>query len=108
MSLPTAIQGALRPALQITWYESGTSAPVDLTGATLSGLIQVGATVVPIVGALSVIDGPNGVFRWSLAAADVATAGMLQVQFIATFGTAPTPGKSFTAGWLVEPSLVAS
>jgi hypothetical protein len=108
MSLPTAIQGALRPTLEITWYETGTSTPVDLTGATLTGLIQAGATVVPIVGSLTITDATHGVFRWSLAAADVAQAGMLQVQFIATFGTAPTPAKTFTVGWLVEPSLVAS
>lgn len=105
MSLPNAIQGALRPTLEITWYETGTTTPVDLTGATLSGFIDAGAMVAAIAGVLSVVDGPNGIFRWALAAADVASAGMLQVQFVASYGSAPTPAKTFVASWLVERSL---
>lgn len=108
MSLPNAIQGGLRPALVITWYETGTNKVVDLTGATLSGLIQTAVATVAIAGSLTLIDAPNGVFQWNLAAADVATAGMCEVQFVATFLTSPTPAKTFVASWQVGRSLAAT
>lgn len=105
MSLPNAIQGALRPSLLISWMETGTTTPVDLTNATLTGFIQAGNTTVPIAGSLTVTDAIGGVFRWDLAAADVAETGRYQVQFVATYASNPTPAKTFACSWLVEPSL---
>jgi hypothetical protein len=111
MTLPNAIQGSLRPSLLITWYETGTTSPVDLTGATLSGFIQSGSTTVPIAGTLTVtdtvIEEKHPEFRWDLAAADVAEAGKVLVQFVATYASSPTPAKTFVMGWLVERALVA-
>lgn len=105
MTLPNAIQGATRPSLVLTWLETGTTSPVDLTGATLTGYIQSGNTTAPITGVLTVTDAPGGVFRWDLAAADVAETGRFQVQFVATYASNPTPAKTFLLGWLVERSL---
>ncbi len=108
MSLPNAIQGALRPSLLISWMETGTNTPIDLTGATLTGFMQCGNTTVAIAGVLTVTDAPGGVFRWDLAAADVAETGRFQVQFVATYASNPTPAKTFVMGWLVERALAVT
>lgn len=106
MSLPNAIQGALRPSIEISWYETGTTTPVDLTSATLTGFIQAGNSTVAIAGTLTVTDAPGGVFRWDLAAADVAETGRFQVQFVATYASNPTPAKTFAMSWIVDRALV--
>lgn len=79
-----------------------------MTDATITALIQHGATTTAATGIFTVTDGPNGVFRWDLSAADVANAGRLTVQFNAAFGTDPTPAKTFKASWYVEEALVVS
>lgn len=107
MTLPTVVQGSLRPSLQITWLRQGTQTPEDLTAATLTGSLRAsGATsITAIAGALTVTDGANGVFRWDLAAADVATAGSYMVEFVATFASGASPAKTFSEGWTVAKSL---
>jgi hypothetical protein len=102
-SLPTAIQGALRPSLLLSWRRQGTGAPEDLTGATLSGSIINSQSGVAhaIAGQLVLVDGPGGQFRWDFAHADVATPGSYAVEFVASFAAGQTPAKTFTAGWLV-------
>src|SRR5438128_1902686 len=108
MSLPNAVQDALRPSLLLTWYEEDSTTAVDLTDATLSGFIRYGGyagTVVPIAGTLTVIDGAAGEFRWDFDADDVANAGKLSVQFVATFSSGTTPAKTFQTEWNVERSL---
>ena len=100
--LPTRVVGGLRPPMEVTWLrESGE--PEPLTGAVLSGTItdRRDGTERPIEGALSVTDGAAGTFMWDYAPADVATAGMFEVRFTASFGSAPSPAKTFAATWKV-------
>ncbi len=103
MALPEAVAGATRPTPIITWSRAD-GAPENLTSATLTGKIYDPHTDVAraIVGVLTVTDGPNGVFAWALHADDVATAGEFEVQFTATFGSAPSPAKTLLAPWTVH------
>lgn len=106
MSLPSAIQGAPRPSLLITWYRQGTNTRENLTGTTLSGTIHHSGVdgTRPIAGDLSLVDAPNGVFRWDFDASDVATPGRYTIEFVATYPTGETPAKTFPAGWVVVAS----
>jgi hypothetical protein len=104
-SLPNWVEGARRGSIELTWYEDGSTTPVDLTSATISGYLQVVGVTRAITGTLSVTDGPGGVFRWDLSAADVADSGNLQVQFVAAFASGQTPAKTFKADWYIEAAL---
>lgn len=108
MALPTVIQGAQSPSLQLTWYQNGTTTPVDLTGATITALIKRGTTVEEATGTFTLVDAANGVFRWDFSETDVATAGTHTVQFDAAFGSEPSPAKTFKTGWTVAAALVES
>lgn len=108
MSLPNRPQGATRPSLTITWYEEGTTTPADLTNAEITALILAGTTTRAASGTFELTDAANGEFRWDLSAADVATSGNHKVQFVATYGSDPTPAKTFRTEWYVEPMLVVS
>lgn len=101
-ALPNWVQGARRPSMLITWYEEDSTTPEALTGATITGFIRYGVTTIAITGVLTVIDGAAGQFRWDFSAADVANAGALKVQFVATFGSNPTPAKTFQAEWHIK------
>lgn len=111
MALPNFVQGARRPSMALTWYVLGTATPVDLTGATITGFIApasgIGAATA-ITGVLTVTDGEAGQFRWDFSAADVLNAGRFKVQFVATFGSNPTPAKTFKADWYVERALAVA
>lgn len=106
MALAKAVAGAKRPSQVVTWQrEDGTNE--DLTGATITAKIRrqgQGAST-DLTGTFTVTDGAGGVFRWDYSDADVATAGQHVVQFTATFGSSPTPAKTFVAEWIVEESL---
>lgn len=107
MGLANAIVAAKRPSQLITWTRFSDGTPEDLTGATLTGKLRLyqQATSQAIAGTLTVTDAVNGVFRWDYADADVAVAGEHRVQFMATFGSNPTPAKTFTETWTVKESL---
>jgi hypothetical protein len=108
MALARAIQGAKRPSQTVIWTrEDDTNTPEDLTGATLTGKIRLyqQPTSQAIAGVLTVTNGAGGQFRWDYADADVAIAGDHHVQFTATFGSSPTPAKTFVAEWIVKESL---
>ena len=107
MALPDGVQGATRPAYDITWLR-GDGTPEDLTGATITALIRAHLTTRAATGALTLTDAANGEFRWNLSAADVADSGQLEVQFVATFGSEPTTAKTYKQDWYVEKSMVVS
>lgn len=99
--LASAVKGATRPSQSIVWTVDGTTA-LALTGATLSGTItDVEGVSRAIAGALTVTDGANGVFRWDYAGADVVSAGVFDVRFVAVFGIEPTPAKTINEQWVV-------
>lgn len=107
-ALPNFVQGARRPSIVITWLREDSAVPEPLTGATITGFIGPASgvgTAAAITGTLSVTDGAGGVFTWDLSAADVQTPGNLKVQFVASFGSDPTPAKTFSATWSVERAL---
>ena len=106
MALASAVQGARRPAQEITWTRDGSTAE-DLTGATITGWIRNRNTGVTraIAGTLTVTSAAAGVFTWTYSAADVADAGEFDVQFNAAFGSNPTPARTITAKWVVTAAL---
>lgn len=107
MSLATAVKGGVRPSQTITWLREAGGAE-DLTGATLTGTLRNRATgeTRTIAGALTVTDGPGGVFRWDYAAGDVLEAGAFDVQFNAAFGSGASPARTFVGRWDVRGSLM--
>lgn len=108
-ALPIWKQYAEYPTLEITWYEYGSTTPVDLTDATITGDIRRGiggGDVEAITGVLTVTDEAGGVFTWAFSSADVAQAGNFEVDFIATYSSGATPGRTFTALWRIEAALV--
>lgn len=107
-ALPNWVQFARRPSMLITWYREGTTVVEDLTGATLAGVISADGTVTAITGTLTITSAVAGIFRWDFSAADVATAGRLEVQFTATYASGQTPAKTFRATWFVEKALVVT
>lgn len=102
MALAAAVQGARRPAQTITWTDDNGVA-LDLSGATITARIRntTSNQVVASDGAFVVVTAASGVFRWDYSAADVATAGEFEVQFTATYGSAPTPARTIVAPWAV-------
>lgn len=103
MSLAKAVQGGRQTPQQITWSRSDGTA-VNLTGATLSGVIQpLNGDSRAITGTLTLTTAASGIFTWAYSAADVADAGYHLVQFTATFGSLEE--ISFTELWIVEAAL---
>ncbi len=107
MGLANAVKGATRPSQSVTWTREGLNTPEPLTGANLTGQLRncdTGA-IRAIAGTLTVTDGTNGVFTWAYAEADVAEAGLFDVQFTAAFGTSPTPARTIVGKWTVEEAI---
>lgn len=106
MALAAAVQGARRPSQTITWTdESGTA--LDLTGATITARIRNVAanSTTDSDGTFTIVTAASGVFRWDYSATDVESSGQYEVQFTATFGSAPTPARSIVAPWSVLKSI---
>ncbi len=102
MAMPDAVEGGKRPSPLITWTDENGVA-LDLSGATITARIQDASTGVAVAatGTFTVTDASGGVFRWDYSTADVATAGNYRVQFVAAFGSDPTPAKTFLTRWRV-------
>lgn len=106
MGLAAAVQGARRPSQTITWTdEDGTA--LDLSGATITARIRniTSNLTATSDGAFTIVTAASGIFRWDYSAADVATAGSFEVQFTATYGSAPTPARTIVAPWSVLRSI---
>ena len=105
MALSNAVQGATHTAQRLTWVD-GDGDPLNLTGATVTGrlLDLATGTARAITGTLQVLDGEAGLFSWDYGAADVATAGAFNAQFVATFGGGESD-KTLAELWLVEAAI---
>lgn len=100
------VQGARAPAQPIQWLKDDTTA-LDLTGATLSGVIWRAGAVTPITGALTLLEPETGIFRWDFSADDVAVVGYHAVEFVATWSVGPSPAITKWMQWYVAPRLTA-
>lgn len=78
-------QGATLNPLTLTWLKADGTAQ-SLSGMTLTGVMWDGTTRRDISGSLAVVTPGSGVFSWDPSPADVATAGVFQVEFRATSG----------------------
>ena len=90
MSLPDVVSTGTHTALTLTWTRKVQRKPVDLTGATITGRM-VRIDVLPnvtrdITGTFTIVTATSGIFSWTFSAADIATPGTWEVQFIATYG----------------------
>ena len=104
MSAVRAVQGGRWPPQPLVWEVGG--APVNLSGATLSGTMTNRATGATraITGQLTPTTPALGEFAWYYSVADVAEWGEFDVEFVATFGEGLTPGKTFLARWSISKS----
>lgn len=107
MALAAAIKGAKRPSQTITWTRADGTAE-DLSGATLAGYIRnlrTGETRA-IDGTLTLVTAASGIFSWDYGDNDVSEAGeAFVVQFVASFGSDPTPAKTVASTWTVYDGL---
>lgn len=98
--LASAVQGARRPSQNINWAD-GDDHALSLTGATITGVIVATNGAVRSISGSLTPTANAGEFRWDYSAEDVATVGDFLVQFTATFGAAPTPGRTYATTWEV-------
>lgn len=101
-TLPPVVGGDRKRSLTLTWTDEDDVA-VDLTGATITGEFKnmVTAAETAITGTLAIVTAASGIFSWARSAADVATAGVYLVRFVATYSDTLTT-KSFAAYWVVK------
>ena len=100
MALADAVQNARRPSQLITWTDAD-GAPLDLSGATITARVTRNGVTTASDGVFVVMTAASGIFRWEYGVVDVATEGFFDVQFTATFGTAPTRARSLAMSWQV-------
>ncbi len=105
-ALPACMQGADFQPYSLTWvYQGLNGAALDLTGASLTGTINPAASATrAIAGTLTITGATNGQFDWQLVDADVTTAGIHKVQFVAGFAGGKDQ-KTLVYTWEVKASL---
>jgi hypothetical protein len=104
LAIPDAVQNEKGRVITMTAYKKGTTTVQDITGATITGIIETTPgptfTVRAVNGALAVVLGTAGTFTWTWNQTDTGTAGKFSVQFIATIGSTIIY-KSFPEPWEV-------
>lgn len=100
--IPDAVQYSRKRVLTLTWTDQD-GIPIDLTAATLAGVIDRRGTHDYITGTLTVTGASTGTFTWTFSARDVATAGSFLVQFYARYASGG-PEISYRTAWRVLPS----
>jgi len=100
MALASAVQYARKRVQTITWKDDANNA-IDLTGATLIGIIERAGVQSLITGTLTLVTAASGIFSWTYSAADVATAGAYLVQFRAKYTSAGTSEITYRTAWRV-------
>lgn len=104
MALASAVQHARKRAQTITWTdEDGTA--INLTGATITGIIDRGGVQTAITGTLALVTAASGIFSWTYSAADVAQAGSFHVQFRAKYSSDTLSEISYRTQWRVLPAF---
>lgn len=103
MSLAPAIQYARKRTQTITWHDDD-GAAIDLTGATITGIIERNGIQTAITGTLALSVAASGIFTWAYSAADIAQAGTFFVQFRAKYSDHLSE-ISYRMQWTVLPSF---
>lgn len=104
MALANAVQHSTKRAETITW-EDEDGAAVDLTGSTITGIIERAGVQTAITGALALVTAASGIFSWTKSAADVAQAGTFFVQFRAKYAADSKSEISYRHKWVVLPAF---
>jgi len=108
MTLSAGIVGARHTAQRITWMQEGGTTGYVLTGATITARIQDRNGIGRAADGVFTPDPDQvtnpGVFTWAYGVLDVGTAGIFQVQFIATYVDAKND-KTYHAEWKVDEAL---
>lgn len=105
MTLMDAVQYSTKRVPTITWKDQDGN-PIDLTNATLVGVIDRDGTQALITGTLTVTSASAGQFTWTYSAADVAQDGDWFVQFYARYSADTSkPEISYKTRWRVLPAL---
>ena len=104
MGLADAVQNSYHRAQVITWTDQDGN-PIDLTNATLYGIISRAGVESYVTGTLTVTNPTGGVFSWAYSGADVAQAGVWFVQFYAHYQTGGKPEISLRFKWFVSPAF---
>lgn len=103
MALPVVVQHSRKRSLTITWQDDGGTA-INLTGATITGIIDRGGVQTAITGTLALVTAASGIFSWTFSAADVAQAGGFHVQFRAKYSDS-LPEVCYRTQWRVLPAF---
>lgn len=101
--LAPAVQHARKRSQTITWKDDDGNA-INLTGATITGIIERAGVQTSITGTLSITSASAGIFTWTYSAADVAQAGSYFVQFRAKYADSLSE-ISYRTQWRVFPSF---
>ncbi len=104
MALANALQHARKRSQRITWQDEDQAA-IDLTGATLTGIIERSGVQTAITGTLTLVTAASGIFSWAYSAADVAQAGSFFVQFRAKYSADSLSEISYRTRWTVLPAF---
>ena len=104
MALAPAVQHARKRLQTITWKDDDGSA-IDLTGATITGIIERAGVQTTITGTFALVTAANGIFSWTFSAADVAQAGTFFVQFRAKYSSDNKSEISYRTQWRVLPAF---
>lgn len=104
MALANALQHARKRSQRITWQDEDQAA-IDLTGATLTGIIERAGVQTAITGTLTLVTAASGIFSWAYSAADVAQAGSFFVQFRAKYSADSLSEISYRTRWTVLPAF---
>ena len=104
MALAPAVQHSRKRTQTITWKDDD-GAAIDLTGATITGIVERAGVQTAITGTLTLVTAASGIFSWAFSAADVAQAGMFFVQFRAKYTSGSLSEISYRTQWRVLPAF---
>ena len=104
MALAPAVQHARKRLQTITW-EDDDGAAIDLTGSTITGIIERGGVQTAITGTFALVTATSGIFSWTYSAADVSQAGTFFSQFRAKYSSDSKSEISYRTQWRVLPSF---
>lgn len=103
MALPPAVQFSRKRSITITWTDDD-GAAINLTGSTITGIIERAGVQTAITGTLALSVAASGIFTWTFSAADVAQAGSFFVMFRAKYSDTLSE-ISYRTPWKVLPAF---